>query len=132
MIKRIVMSLAAVTFLAAAPAFAQTEAPVAKEQETAKVKALAQTRHCFMDDKLVADKTQKQCIAAGGKWQRDAGAAAKTESMKVDPMKAEPTKAESMKVESMKVDPMKVEPTKAESMKAEPSTGRSTEPATKQ
>ncbi len=88
MIKRIVMSLAAVSFLAAAPAFAQTEAPAPKEQATTKPKAPPQTHHCHKDGKLMADKTHKQCLSAGGKWLKDAGAA-KPESMKAEP-KAEP------------------------------------------
>ncbi len=134
MIKRIVMSAAVATLLAATPAFAQTDSQAPKLQE-AKTKA-AQTPQCLVDGKVVADKSQKQCIALGGKWQKDAGAAAKTESMEAEPTKSERMKADPMKADPMKADPMKADPTKSERMKADPmkadpSAGHPVDPATR-
>jgi hypothetical protein len=79
MTKRIVTLLSALSFLAAAPALAQTApAPTtapAPKAEKPKGKPTPQTHHCYKDGTLVADKTHKQCTAAGGEWKKDKDAA---------------------------------------------------------
>jgi len=73
MTKRIAMSVACLTILAASPAMAQTAAPAKEEQAKPKGQGTPQTHHCYKDGKLMADLTHKKCTAQGGEWKKDVG-----------------------------------------------------------
>ena len=93
MMKRIALSLAAVFLLAAAPAFAQGEAPAPKEQKAVKSKSgTPQTHHCYKEGKLLAEKTRKQCASEGGKWDKDSAHATKAAPAKAEPAEADAPK----------------------------------------